>query len=366
MTLQHHQNLPKKAYNLEFFFELSPDFMCIAGFDGFFKKINAAVIDTLGYTEKELFEKPIVEFIHPDDRDLTVQKRSSLLKSLILTQFENRYVHKNGNVVWLQWSSIALEKEEVVYAIAKNITAKKNVELQRNVLLQNLSEDNKKLKFFNYSTSHDLRSPLSNLTALHQLIETKEIEDPELKEYIQLLKLATQNLNEIICTNMDDWIKKDQSSIEVKKIQLKDAVSYTCSSIEQLLRQDQAHIHTDFEEAPEVYFSANYLHSILLNLFTNSIKYAKPGVPAVICLKSEKRTGKIILTYSDNGLGIDMEKAQDRIFKLHQRFQEPSENSKGIGLYLIHNHLTSLGGSISVSSVPNEGTTFVLEFKDAD
>ena len=202
------------------------------------------------------------------------------------------------------------------------------------------------------------------MTALHQLIDTKEIEDPELADYIKLLKLATENLNEIVCTNMDEWIKKDRNSIKLEKIELHEAVTATCNSIEQLLKQDQVSIHTDFEEASEVYFSSSYLNSILLNLFTNSIKYAKPGTPAVISLKSEKRGGKIVLTYRDNGVGIDMKKAQDRIFKLHQRFQEASENSKGIGLYLIHNHLTSLGGSVSVSSVPNEGTTFVLEFKD--
>ncbi len=352
------------SYNLEFFFELSPDFMCIAGFDGYFKKINAAVIDILGYSEKELFQRPILEFVHPEDRELTRQKRHLLFESSILTQFENRYLHKDGSIVWLQWSSIALKPKELVYAMAKNITAKKTIELQRDTLLQNVSEINEDLKTFNYSTSHDLRSPLSNLMALHEVIDTKPIEDQELAEYISLLKLATENLNQIICNTMDNWIKRDQTSIELKKIDLSQALASTCNSIHQLLKQGEVTVQTNFKEAPFVVFAPEYLQSILLNLLTNSVKYAKPGVPAVIDIHSKQERDKLIITYADNGVGIDLKTAENRIFKLHQRFQEPSEDSKGIGLYLIHNHLTSLGGSISVSSEVNKGTTFRLEFKN--
>ena len=91
MTNQETNNSTLQHFNLEFFFELSPDFMCIAGFDGYFKKVNAAVINTLGYAEHELFEKPILDFIHPEDRERTQHTRNSLFQSSILTQFENRY-----------------------------------------------------------------------------------------------------------------------------------------------------------------------------------------------------------------------------------------------------------------------------------
>ena len=358
------QSTDTKRYNLEFFFELSPDFMCIAGYDGYFKKINAAVIDILGYTEQELFEKPIIDFIHPEDRELTRAKRNMLFESSILTQFENRYLHKNGSIVWLQWSSIAIKTEELVYAIAKNITAKKTIELQRDSLLQNLSEVNRELKVFNYNTSHDLRSPLSNLIALHQLIDSKKIEDAELAEYIELLKMATENLNQIICTTMDEWIRRDKDSIKIKKIYFDEALKQTCASIQQLLNQDDVTLQTDFDEAPFVFFSPEYLHSIFLNLITNSVKYAKPNLPAVITIRSKIEKDKIVLIYADNGKGIDLKQAEGRIFKLHQRFQESSSNSKGIGLYLIHNHINSLGGTISVQSEPDQGTTFIIEFKN--
>ncbi len=351
-------------FNLEFFFELSPDFMCIAGFDGHFKKINAAVIDILGYSEQELLDKPVLNFVHPEDRELTIEKRRMLFDSSILTQFENRYIHKDGSIIWLQWSSIAIKEEELVYATAKDITAKKTIEVQRDNLLRNMSEVNRELKVFNYNTSHDLRSPLSNLLALHELIDEKSIEDEELAEYIDLLKLATQNLNQIICKTMDDWIKRDQKSIQIKKINIGKSLEQTCNSIQQLLVMNGVTIHSNFDDAPYVNFSPEYLQSILLNLLTNSIKYARPEIPPIITLKSTIESNKVVLTYTDNGMGIDLKKAEGRIFKLHQRFQESDSNSKGIGLYLIHNHINSLGGAVSVYSKPNKGTTFRLEFKN--
>ena len=105
------------------------------------------------------------------------------------------------------------------------------------------------------------------------------------------------------------------------------------------------------------------MESILLNLITNSIKYAKPGISPVISISSRKLNGKNQLFFSDNGLGFDMDAVKGKIFGLHQKFHNHID-SKGIGLYLVHNHVTSLGGEIIVESKINEGTTFIITFKD--
>src|SRR6187402_1088116 len=94
------------VFNLELFFELSPDLFCIAGYDGYFKRVNLAVAKLLGYSYEELFAKPINEFIHPDDRDITSQNRDNLKNSIPLLNFENRYITKTGDIVWLSWTSM--------------------------------------------------------------------------------------------------------------------------------------------------------------------------------------------------------------------------------------------------------------------
>ncbi|WP_405325751.1 ATP-binding protein [Leeuwenhoekiella sp. LLG6367-2.1] len=355
----------KSDLNLEYFFELSPDLMCVAGFDGYFKKVNPSFINTLGYTEAELFAKPISEFIVQADRAITKSKRENLLKSNLLTHFENRYQHKNGGIIWLSWSSIALQNEQVVYAVAKDVTVKKNIEIERNRLLQTLNETNKDLKHFNYSSSHDLRSPLSNLLALHQLLDDSAIESPEVAEYIALLKLSTQNLNEIISSYMEKWIKKDRLILDLIEIKFDDVLNKTKNAINELIRKDKVTFLTDFNEAPSVIFSLDYLQSIFLNIITNAIKYARSGVSPILRISSKRSGNNVQLIFSDNGIGIDLEKAGENLFKLHQRFNPSADiDGKGIGLYLVYNHVTSLGGTIEVSSQLNVGTTFVITFKE--
>jgi PAS domain S-box-containing protein len=122
-----------QLFDLEYFFELSPDLLCIAGYDGYFKKINPAVSKTLGYSNEELFAKPINHFVYSDDKDITSRKRESIKKDIPLLNFENRYVTKSGDIIWLTWTSMPVNTQKVVFAIAKNITYKKKLEEYRRI-----------------------------------------------------------------------------------------------------------------------------------------------------------------------------------------------------------------------------------------
>ena len=107
------------------FFEMTPDLVCIAGRDGYFKNVNAAVAAKLGYTKEELFARPIHSFIYEEDREHTHARREALLAGKALINFENRYVTKEGKLLWLQWTSIYVPEKEIVFAIAKDITERK-------------------------------------------------------------------------------------------------------------------------------------------------------------------------------------------------------------------------------------------------
>lgn len=121
------------AFDLEKFFELSPDLLCIAGRDGYFKKINAAVSKTLGYTKEELFERPIMDFVHDEDREETIRTRKLIRNDDPLLRFENRYITKTKEIVWLTWTSMTIESEKVIFAIAKDITYRKKLEEYRRI-----------------------------------------------------------------------------------------------------------------------------------------------------------------------------------------------------------------------------------------
>lgn len=110
------------------FFDLSLDLLCTAGLDGYFKRVNPAFEETLGYASEELFATPFVEFIHPEDRATTIREIEKLRTGASTVHFENRYRRKDSSYVWLSWKGIPVIEEGLVYAAARDISARKQAE----------------------------------------------------------------------------------------------------------------------------------------------------------------------------------------------------------------------------------------------
>jgi diguanylate cyclase (GGDEF)-like protein/PAS domain S-box-containing protein len=111
------------------FFELSRDMICVAGFDGYFKRVNPAFERTLGYSRRELLGRPFVEFVHPDDRgdtDVEIGEISDGGRATV--HFQNRYLDKDGGVHWIEWTSVGIPDEERIYAVARDVTERKLLE----------------------------------------------------------------------------------------------------------------------------------------------------------------------------------------------------------------------------------------------
>ncbi|MDB5123949.1 MAG: domain S-box-containing protein [Mucilaginibacter sp.] len=351
------------VYNLELFFDLSPDLLCIAGFDGYFKKINPTVSKTLGYTDEELFSRPINEFVHIEDRAITSQKRDNIRLDNALLNFENRYVTKSGEIVWLAWTSMPIKSEQLVFAIAKNITHKKKLDEDRNGLLSNLTRINHDLKQLTYSTSHDLRLPVANLLSVFSLLDVTKIQDEETLEFIQMLKTSTENLKDTLDNYVDRLNQKNVLTVDTEEIDMNECLGPTLRSLSSLIKNSRAQISVDFSAYKKVEFNKAYLESIFLNLLTNSIKYTKPDSFPVINICSKIENGKKQLIFADEGQGFDLEKVKDKVFGFNQKFHDHAD-SKGIGLYLVYNHVTSLGGRIAIESSVNDGAKFIISFKN--
>lgn len=348
-------------FKYELFFELSPDLLCIAGYDGYFKKINAAVSKLLGYTMEELYSRPINDFVFCADKRTTQQARNELTKSKPLYNFENRYVKKNGEIVWLSWTSLPIESDQLVFAVAKDITHIKRQEADRSTLLTNLTNVNEDLRQLTYTTSHDLRSPVNNLLAVLDLLDISKISDKEATELIRIVKMSGEYLKETLDNYVDALSQKHHEMASIEDVELQESLDNVLKSIRSLVETSKATIHVDFSSNGQIRFNKSYMESVFLNLLTNSIKYASPDRLPVIHIHSETVNGTNRLTFSDNGIGFDMEKVKDKIFGLQQKFHN-HKDSKGIGLYLVHNHITSLGGKITVDSREKEGTTFTMTF----
>ena len=349
------------VYNMGLFFDLSPDLFCISGYDGFFKKVNPAYYKLMGYTYEELYSRPISSFVYKDDFEKTIQSRETVMTGNPLMNFENRYLTKAGEIIWLSWTSVPANKDGLIYAIAKNITVKKRLEEDRNSLLANLTKANKELKDLTITTSHDLRAPVNNLLALFEILDLSSLKDPNTLELIHMLKLSTDGMKETLDAYVDVLGQKELVQTKVEVLDFEHVFNKVRTSLSSLIEYSKAEIKTDFSLQPSVRFNGPYLESIYLNLITNSIKYAKPEELPTISVSSRQEKGIIQLIFADEGQGFDMEKVGDKLFGFQQKFHGHAD-SKGIGLYLIHNHVTSLGGKIAVESRPSHGVKFTISF----
>jgi PAS domain S-box-containing protein len=116
------------------FFELSIDMLCVLGFDGRFRRLNAAWESTLGFSRDELLGHPFIEFVHPDDRERTLAQNGSVRAGGSTRGFENRYRTKDGTYRWLRWTSRPDPAHAVIYGIARDITDRKETEAELQAL----------------------------------------------------------------------------------------------------------------------------------------------------------------------------------------------------------------------------------------
>jgi diguanylate cyclase len=117
-------------------FDLSLDMISTVGFDGRFKRVNPAFERSLGYRPEELVGCPFMDFVHPDDREKTEREAASLSDGAKTVQFQNRYFAKDGEVHWLEWTSIPLQDEGLIYGVARDVTDRKALELELETLSQ--------------------------------------------------------------------------------------------------------------------------------------------------------------------------------------------------------------------------------------
>lgn len=120
------------------FFELSLDLLCCADFSGYFRRLNRAWEVTLGFSRAELMARPSLEFVHPDDRERTREQNREVKSGGQARSFENRYLCKDGSWRWLLWNATPDLDHRVIYSVARDVTARKAAEAERERLVGEL------------------------------------------------------------------------------------------------------------------------------------------------------------------------------------------------------------------------------------
>jgi len=128
----------RAAEELEGFFAVSIDLFCFLDFNGYFRRLNPAWERTLGFTREELMSRPFITFVHPDDRARTLEQNADVRRGGQARGFENRYLCKDGSYRWLMWNATPHSLEGVIYSAARDVTARKDAEAERALLVSKL------------------------------------------------------------------------------------------------------------------------------------------------------------------------------------------------------------------------------------
>ena len=120
------------------FFDLNIDLLCYLDFSGHFKRLNPAWERALGFTREELMSRPFIEFVHPDDRELTLKQNAAVRAGGQALAFENRYLCRDGSFRWFRWNAAPDIGQRVIYSVARDVTESKRAEEEREKLVRAL------------------------------------------------------------------------------------------------------------------------------------------------------------------------------------------------------------------------------------
>ena len=176
------------------FFSLSLDMLCVADFEGYFKQLNPVWETTLGWTMEELTAKPFIEFVHPDDREVTAREAAKLAEGATTLSFENRYMCKDGSFRWLLWTAVASAERELIYAVARDITSHKREEGELRRAKDEAERASKAKSEFLSKMSHELRTPLNAILGYGQLLEMDDLNEQQSEGVHHILKGGTHLL----------------------------------------------------------------------------------------------------------------------------------------------------------------------------
>jgi signal transduction histidine kinase len=223
---------------------------------------------------------------------------------------------------------------------------------------------NGELRQFSYTVSHNLRGPVASLLGLINLVDYENL-PPGNAELISHIKTSAKRLDTII-TELSQIIDIRQDIFQIRqKVNFEHEIRDILQGLQKDIEQHGVVIETDFRDIPALYSIQPMVHSILYNLISNAIKYRSPERQPVIKLNFREDPYYVVFEIIDNGLGIDLNRYKDNLFKLYKRFHHHTEG-KGLGLYLVKLQAEALGGYIHAESEMNRYTRFTVYFRKPD
>ena len=343
--------------DLDRFFRLSLDLMCVTDFDGNFRRVNPAFKQVLGFTSEELSGQPYMDLIHQDDRDsVAVQVRKQPTGEPV-SDFAVRFRCKDGSYKWTEWNATRSVDDRLSYAVGRDISERRRTEELLNQHAEALARSNAQLEDFTYVVSHDLKEPLRAIEAFSSFLaeDYSDKLDEEGQRYIAVLREGAVRMKNLI----EDLLELSRVGREKPNID-----DVAVAGLLQDVRRDQefslAERNATLQiqpDLPTVHGDRLRLKQVFQNLISNAIKYNKQTHP-VVDVSCQESGGFYVFSVQDNGIGIE-ERYHEKIFQIFQRLNSREEyEGTGAGLTICKKIVEAHGGRVWVESKAGQGSTF--------
>lgn len=337
---------------LQQFFALSRDILCIANTSGYFERVNQAFSRVTGFSEAELLGRPFADFIHPDDLTVTDTEVAEQQQGRVTTGFCNRYRHKDGHYVTLQWSSVLDPSSGKLYGSAQDITERLQLERIKNEFVS--------------TVSHELRTPLTSINGALALVMSGCVGEVP-SQAAQLLTLANNNCQRLTSL-INDLLDIEKLSAGMMQIVLQPQpvlalVQQSVADNSQYGRDRDIHIQlSDADERLHINVDSLRFAQVMANLLSNAIKFSPDA--GVVSVNITQHRQQVRISVSDQGPGI----AEEFKAAIFQRFSQADSSDTrqkggtGLGLALSKQLTESMHGSIGFSSTFGQGACFYVDF----
>ena len=327
--------------------------MALISPDGTWLKVNKAICDIVGYSEKELLKIDFQSITHPDDLRADLTFLEQILAGDIQTyNMEKRYFHKSGRLIWanLTVSLVRNRAQQPLYFISQiqDITLQKKASVD-------LLQDKQEMEEFAYRLTHDLRSPLSSMGCLMKMI-SQQISNGDIPSALKTVQTSHDGL-----TKLSDLVS---SVLDVSKVKLQEEntqpidvsviVCETLAALSNMENFERLDIETRFEYIGTINTQPYKFTQIIDNFISNAIKYQDTSkTNSFLRVLTYKLNQEFILEVHDNGLGID-EVYRKKLFQMFERFHPAASVGTGLGLYMVKKSADLLGAKL-VYAVPENG-----------
>jgi PAS domain S-box-containing protein len=353
---------------LDRFFALAPDLLCIAGTDGYFKRVNPAFRRTLGWDEEELLARPFLDFVHPEDRAATLREVEKLAAGQPTVHFENRYRCKDGSWRWLDWRTVP-QSGGVLYAAARDITWRREASRLLEEAKAEAEAASRAKSAFLATMSHEIRTPMNGVIGLVEVLTHSHLSEHQADLVRTIRESATALLG--IIDDILDFSKIEAGRLELERVPVAvvDLVEGLCDSLIPVAARGGVELRLFVSPAvPEWVVSDEVrLRQILYNLLGNAIKFSagrldRPGRVSVQVEVAAAAPLRLAFRVADNGIGM----APEIVRMLFTPFTQGEVSTtrrfggSGLGLAICKRLVDLMQGEIAVESTPGRGSTFTV------